>query len=262
MRNWLFSLQFRLIVGFTIVLVLALTSVSLYVGNAAQEEVEILEEGRREFRAARLRRMISRSYALHQEWSALQPALEQAGSLYDRRIVVTDGDGRIVADSHQNQGDPWPDAQQKPRLVPIVVNNAPVGYLAYAPEDPPPSRQRPPGDVRFPNRGEREPAVSRLASQVKRSLLWTGLASIAGGILLVSLMSRRILAPIQILSGAARQLGQGDLSQRVPVAGPSEVGHLGSTFNSMAANLEQAEQQRRNLVADVAHELRTPLSNI
>jgi signal transduction histidine kinase len=88
------------------------------------------------------------------------------------------------------------------------------------------------------------------------------LATLAGGIVLISIMSRQLLTPLQSLSGAARRLGQGDLSQRVSVAGPGEVGELGHTFNTMAANLERAEQQRRNLVADVAHELRTPLSNI
>ena len=104
--------------------------------------------------------------------------------------------------------------------------------------------------------------MSRLAAAVQRSLWWTGLAAAAAGILLVSLMSRRILAPLQTLSAAARRLGQGDLSQRVPVSGPTELEHLGYTFNTMAENLQHAEQQRRNLMADVAHELRTPLSNI
>ncbi|MDP6103010.1 MAG: ATP-binding protein, partial [Dehalococcoidia bacterium] len=64
------------------------------------------------------------------------------------------------------------------------------------------------------------------------------------------------------LSLAARRLGQGDLSQRVSAEGRDEVAYLGSTFNSMAEDLEKAEQQRRSLMADVAHELRTPLSNI
>ena len=51
-------------------------------------------------------------------------------------------------------------------------------------------------------------------------------------------------------------------SQRVSLSGPSEMTQLAHTFNAMAANLERLEAQRRNLVADVAHEIRTPLSNI
>ncbi|MDO8749641.1 MAG: ATP-binding protein, partial [Dehalococcoidia bacterium] len=103
---------------------------------------------------------------------------------------------------------------------------------------------------------------SRLVLAVQRSLLLTGLVAGAGGILLVSLVSRRILAPVRLLSSAARGLGQGDLTRRVPATGRDEVGQLAGTFNTMADSLQKAEHQRRNLVADVAHELRTPLSNI
>jgi signal transduction histidine kinase len=69
-------------------------------------------------------------------------------------------------------------------------------------------------------------------------------------------------SPIGVLANAARRLGRGDLSQRVEFQGKGEVGELAQAFNSMAANLERAEQLRRNMIADVAHELRTPLSNI
>jgi len=57
-------------------------------------------------------------------------------------------------------------------------------------------------------------------------------------------------------------MAKGDLSQRVQAKSKDEVGVLASTFNAMADDLMKAEQLRRNLVADVAHELRTPLSNI
>jgi len=71
-----------------------------------------------------------------------------------------------------------------------------------------------------------------------------------------------MMSPIGVLAGAARRLGHGDLSQRVRLQGEGEVASLAEAFNSMAADLEYAEQLRRNMVADVAHELRTPLSNI
>ncbi|TEU17621.1 MAG: sensor histidine kinase, partial [Dehalococcoidia bacterium] len=58
------------------------------------------------------------------------------------------------------------------------------------------------------------------------------------------------------------RLGRGDLSQRVQLRGEGEVAALAQAFNTMAADLEHDEQLRRNLIADVAHELRTPLSNI
>jgi signal transduction histidine kinase len=79
---------------------------------------------------------------------------------------------------------------------------------------------------------------------------------------------RSITRPIDQLTQAAQSLSQGDLSTRVQVddhptrLGTDEISDLGSAFNTMADNLEQAEQLRRDMTADVAHELRTPLSVI
>ena len=107
-----------------------------------------------------------------------------------------------------------------------------------------------------------EPAVASLVSTVNQSLLWTGISAVALGVLLVSILSRRLLAPVTSLSVVAQELGKGDFSRRAPTEGAGELRQLSMAFNSMAANLEDAERQRRNLVADVAHELRTPVSNI
>ena len=87
------------------------------------------------------------------------------------------------------------------------------------------------------------------------------LAGLAG-ILLVILMSRRMPASIGSLPLAARELGTGNLSSRAAVRGDDEVAELGHAFNGMADALEDSERRRRNMVADVAHDLRTPLTNI
>lgn len=248
MRSWLFSLHFRLILGFTVVLALALGSISWYVGFAAQREAEQFQRQVEEARAARIERLISQYYSSRRGWTDPQPAIEQAGELYGLRIVVRDPQGQIIGDSHLKFGSPWRGAGQGGRLFPVLSDGSQVGSLAIAASDAP---QNVP-----------EPPLSRLVLATNRSLLWTGLAAGAGGILLVSLMSRRVLAPVRLLNSAARSLGGGDLSRRVPANDRGEVGELSRTFNSMADSLQKAEQQRRNLVADVAHELRTPLSNI
>ena len=64
------------------------------------------------------------------------------------------------------------------------------------------------------------------------------------------------------LTNAARRLGAGDLSSRAEVKGSDEIAELGRAFNSMADALEASESQRRSMVSDVAHELRTPLANM
>ncbi|MDO8749695.1 MAG: hypothetical protein Q7K03_00915, partial [Dehalococcoidia bacterium] len=88
MHSWFFSLQFRLILGFTLVLALALGSISWYVGFAAQREVEHLQQEVEAGRAKRVEQLVSRYYAARQ-WTDLQPTVEQAGALYGWRIVVT-----------------------------------------------------------------------------------------------------------------------------------------------------------------------------
>ena len=248
MRSWFFSLRFRLVLGFALVLALALGSVSVYVGLAANREVEQFREDMEEARAVRMERLVARYYTVRQTWVGLQPALEQASSLYGWRIVVTDMEGNIVGDSHQRFGVSQGEVRQVNHFFSILSDGREVGSLVVAPSDAP--------EI------VREPAVSRLASALNRSLLWAGLAAGAGGILLISLVSRRVLAPVSALGAAARRLGQGDLSQRVPTSSRDEIGQLGSIFNSMAEALEKAERNRRNMMADAAHELRTPLSNI
>jgi signal transduction histidine kinase len=248
MRSWISSLQFRLIVAFTLVLILAFGSVNLYVGYTARQEAERFETRLSAARSARVNQMVSRYYSAERGWADLQPSLEQAGRLSGRRIIVTDTQGVVVGDSQLGQSRIWQPNDPVGIFVPIQINGEQVGTLLLANSD---------------NREIiRDPAVSRLAAAVNLRLFWTGLAAVVCGICLIALLSRRILAPVQSLTAAARQLGQGDLSQRVGDSAPGEIGQLARTFNAMAENLEKAEAQRRSLVADVAHELRTPLSNV
>jgi signal transduction histidine kinase len=73
---------------------------------------------------------------------------------------------------------------------------------------------------------------------------------------------RRMAAPIGDVMEAADRVAGGDYRARVEARGPGEVRRLARSFNQMAERLEANEAQRRNLLADVAHELRTPLSVI
>ncbi len=74
--------------------------------------------------------------------------------------------------------------------------------------------------------------------------------------------ARRIIMPIRSMMQASREVAAGHFEQRVQVHSQDELGELARSFNLMAAELEQTEQRRLELIGDVAHELRTPLSNI
>jgi signal transduction histidine kinase len=70
---------------------------------------------------------------------------------------------------------------------------------------------------------------------------------------------RGIATPLADVMAAADAIAEGDLGVRVPEHGPGEFSQLAESFNHMAEELERTDRQRRNLTADVAHELRTPL---
>ncbi|MBM7055810.1 HAMP domain-containing histidine kinase [Streptomyces sp. RHZ10] len=72
----------------------------------------------------------------------------------------------------------------------------------------------------------------------------------------------RLVRPLHALTGAAQRMRDGEESASVPVSGDDEVGRLAAAFNDMSAHRARLEEQRKAMVSDVAHELRTPLSNI
>ena len=255
------SLQFRLVIGFVAALALALSSVGLYVGYAANREVSQLREKFDEAREARLKLALEEHYARNKGWYQVQPFLERVGPVYGKRLVLKDTDGQIIGDSRGGKKSFPPGRGRSHRGITIYMSEADpkmasiiadkireVGELTVASDDLPETLTEPP--------------LSRLSQTVNRSLLWAGLVAGGGGLLLVTMMSSSALAPVRTLTGAARLLGRGDLSQRVPVRGQDEMGQLARTFNSMAEGMERAETHRRSLVADVAHELRSPLSNM
>ncbi len=268
MTRWVHSLHFRIIVSFAFVLALALTAVGIFFRNAVEREVAAYQVEVEEARAQHVEQLISQYYANNQSLAGVQEELDSAASLYSWEIVVRDQSGNVVAETARQpvpteprrfpremfrrggrDRDPGlpPDAIR--RLKPIANNlGNQIGSLTIEPSADPTAAIDPP--------------ISRLGTALNRSLVLTGALAGVTGVLLLSFVSQRMLGSVRHLTVAARRLGTGDLSQRVPAAGSDEVAVLGKTFNSMADTLQKAEKQRQKLMADLAHELGTPLSNI
>ena len=93
--------------------------------------------------------------------------------------------------------------------------------------------------------------------------LMLSLLALGGDALLLSIVfSLRLTDPIKKLTLAARSIGKGDLKSRVTVTSNDEIRILSDTFNTMARSLDMQESLRKKLLADVAHELRTPLGAV
>ncbi|MFF4579671.1 sensor histidine kinase [Streptomyces sp. NPDC001389] len=88
-----------------------------------------------------------------------------------------------------------------------------------------------------------------------------GVAGLAASMLLSVRLARWVSRPLSTLDASARRLGEGALDERAEVgAGPPEVRRLAATFNTMAARTEALVHGHRAVIADVSHQLRTPLA--
>lgn len=106
------------------------------------------------------------------------------------------------------------------------------------------------------------PLEQNLLDRVNTSLVIAGLTGCAVAIFLGLVLTRQITRPIQGLKRGAARIASGDLTYRVKIEAKDEFGELGESFNSMAASLDKSEQARRRLLADLTHDLRTPLAVI
>ncbi|OGO23463.1 MAG: hypothetical protein A2Z28_05760 [Chloroflexi bacterium RBG_16_51_9] len=251
-------MRFRLLIAFTLAILVAIGSTFFFVSLATRGEIERYGERVDEARITRMQTELSRFYLLYRDWSGIQPYVEQWGNLYGQRIIVADSTGTVVADSQAEllgqrknpdlSGRPLSMGQAMgPGMMPAIGQRPVIGTL-YVTEKPSP-------DLGLES-------VQVLFRVIGRYFIWGGLLAVIIALLIAVLLSERILAPVKALTLAARQLGQGDLSQRVESKDKSEMGELAQAFDTMAENLERTEQSRKNMVADIAHELRTPLSNI
>ena len=278
MPRWRFGLRWRLALVFAVILALALGSVALFTGKVAEREVSRVQSEQDLVRANRIVVALAEFYETNGSWEGAQNFVRRTSFQAERDIIVLDAEGRVVADSARrndrrgNRDGPGRsffdhlDHRDHPvppeYFVPIVAGGSQIGSVAVA--------ERSRGGFVHPLRlGPEagplpglEPPLARFAEAVTRTLTIAGLLAGAAGVLLVVLMSRQMLASISNLAAAARGLGSGDLASRADVKGNDEIAELGRTFNSMADALEESERQRRAMVSDVAHELRTPLSNI
>ncbi|MFN2196521.1 MAG: ATP-binding protein [Anaerolineales bacterium] len=164
-------------------------------------------------------------------------------SVTGQRFQLADADGQIVFDSWDETVGNSINLLQRWEAIPLHSQDTLAGYLI-------------PSAGSGSAVGEQNLLIERLnRASLTAALVGGGLA-----LLLAVLLAYRLNRPVQALTSAAEKLAAGDLTPRVAVSGRDELALLGSTFNEMATSLQDAEQSRRALTADIAHELRTPLS--
>jgi signal transduction histidine kinase len=241
MIRWSRSIHFRITFAAVMGIAFALAAVGLCVSTIVDQEVG---DFRQEFERARVMKLsqVLGDTIADGNREDIEAAVDAARALDELQIVITDVEGRVIDIS-----------EERSLVVPIerftiLSKDRDIEVGRYVDSEPTDTIA--------------QPQWSQISSEVTKWLILVGLTTGCLVILLVSLLLRRTLRPVRVLATAARRLGEGDLSQRIPEGGHDELGLLSDTFNTMAEGLEKAEKQRRNLMADVAHELRTPIFNI
>jgi len=236
------SLQFRIMLAFSLVILVTIGAVFFFFDQATRTRIQSFEESIEYKLEARMAGELSQYYRVRGSWEGVQPLVEQLGNVSERRIILVDTEKIVVADSEGDLlGKPY-ESDSPGTILQPSWKQGPLAML-YVSE-------------------AKSASLYILCNAVGRFLIWGACVAIAIALIITFFLSRRISAPICALTETARKLGQGDFSQRVQVRDKTEVGELGQAFNSMAGDLEKGERLRRNMVADVAHELRTPLSNV
>jgi len=249
-------------VAFTLVILVAIGTILFFVSRSTGGEIRQYWERSEQIRTDRMEFVLSHFYHRHGDWEGIQPIVERMGTLYGQRIVLTDQCGVVIADSEGDLIGKEYHAESS-QIVLLVPPPPPPLQPPSTPQPMPPPPENALGTLYICPTAEVDPvSPHRLSEAIGRFLLWGSLLAIAIALVVTFILSRRISAPIKALTLTARRLGHGDFSQRVQFKDKSELGELARAFNSMAGDLERTENLRRNLVADVAHELRTPLSNI
>ncbi len=104
--------------------------------------------------------------------------------------------------------------------------------------------------------------ASAAAGDLAGRLLEAGGAALVLAMLLILLVSRSLTRPLTQLAGAAEDIAAGNYSRRVRIRGHDEIGMLGAAFNRMAEAVERARKTQRDFLANVSHELKTPLTSL
>jgi signal transduction histidine kinase len=163
--------------------------------------------------------------------------------MMNQRLRLADVQGNLVLDTELSVVTGKFSGIELRQAIPLQLGDETVGYLLHG------------GGMVFTSGDDTD-----LLNRLTRAAYAAAGVGFGFALILALLFSTRLLRPVRVLTKAASRLADGDLSMRVSVEGDDELAKLGQTFNLMANSLENAEESRRAMTADIAHELRTPLA--
>jgi len=247
------SLALKLTLAFIVVGFVGVALVAIFVGQRTQREFDQFVLNRYQLD---LVDELTAYYQQNGSWDGINAILVRNDSrhlgrreLYPAPVTLTDAAKVVVYGGLRYQRGEQLTQQVSDQGVPIDVDGETVGWLL------------------FDSFGDSVPSVpespeSDFLERVNQAILWSAVGATVIALLLGALLARTISRPVRELTTATQVIAQGELGHQVPVRSKDELGQLAASFNQMSADLAQSTALRRQMTADIAHELRTPLSVI
>lgn len=261
------SLRLKFTLALVLVALVGIGTVALVANRVTVREFTLFVRAGGDVRAARLAAEAADVYASSGTWAAVAEQMKAQlalgapgqgsgqgrmmgmrgqGMVSQDRILIVDPQGKVVVDTAEELGGEPLQQELESIGVPVEAGGQRVGTLLLTSED---------------LTGHTE-LGQRFLDAVNRALLWaSGFVAVAA-LVAAAVLSRQLVGPLRKLTEASEAMASGDLTQRVDVHTRDEIGELAQAFNGMAQDLEAADVQRQQMTADIAHELRNPLSII
>jgi two-component system sensor histidine kinase BaeS len=255
------SLAFKLVLAFLLVSVAGGALAALFARWATYREFEqlVLEQAQSNFLDSAVA-----YYRANGSWQGVQEyfRLAAAGAQQPQSASSQPGDGQrpvqrfppyVFALVDTNgivvmAAGPYPPGQHVPAAelaqgVQIEIDGQVMGTALVTGETPPLASQ----EVRY-------------LARTNRASLYAALAAVLIALVLGIFLARSLTRPVRELTAATQAMAQGELGQQVPIRSHDELGRLAASFNQMSADLALANELRRQMTADIAHDLRSPLT--
>jgi signal transduction histidine kinase len=253
------SLVLKLTLAFLLVSVVGAMLVALLVNWQTQREFDQLVYNLYQDDLENLSSQLGAYHQEHGNWEGIGAVLiadeqwrgsgQHGGGNHWLPVTLVDADRRVIYGGQQYRPGDILARRIVNKGVPIEANGETIGWVVLASFGGPNSP------------GSNSPEANFLA-RVNRATIFSALGAALAALLFGALLARTISHPISELEAATQLVAQGKLGHQVPVRSQDEIGQLAASFNQMSADLARSNELRRQMTADIAHDLRTPLSVI
>jgi two-component system sensor histidine kinase BaeS len=240
--TWKLILAFLLVSLFGIIIIVAFTRI------ATDREFNKFINDRYK---ADLVTQLENYYTEHRTWDGIEQSFAHFGGDRSRPndnhplfFSIADSDGKIIIAGIGHRAGVVVSADELKGGDQIQVNNKTVGILL----------------LNTPL--NRNPLENEFLRRLNDSVFLSAFGAVFLALILGAILSRTVTRPIRELTLATHAMANGNLDQQVPVRSRDEIGELAAAFNKMSSDLTRSFNLRKQMTADIAHELRTPLSLI